>query len=45
MQGSKVEARVSRQWSNFDNGQEKKKKKMVKKVTNGYKHEIVDTRA
>ena len=42
MQGSKIEAGVSGQWSKLNNGQVKKKK-MVMKVTNIYRHEIVDT--
>ena len=43
MQGSKIEARVSRQWSNLSN--DEMEMSMVMKVTNIYKHEIVDTRA
>ena len=40
MQGSKIAARVSRQqWSNLTNSER------MMKVTNIYKHEIVDTRA
>ena len=41
MQGSKIKAQVSRQWSNLSNDE----MAMVMKVTNIYKHEIVDTRA
>ena len=42
MQGSKIAARVSRQWSNLTNDE---MMAMMMKVTNIYKHEIVDTRA
>ena len=42
MQGSKIEARVSRLWSNLTNDE---MMAMMMKVTNIYKHEIVDTRA
>ena len=42
MQGSKIAARVSRQQSNLTNDE---MMAMMMKVTNIYKHEIVDTRA
>ena len=41
MQGSKIAARVSRYWSKLRKCHTKK----MMKVTNVYKHEIVDTRA